>query len=101
MGTSSYVLVGTKIAEEISFGSTAHGAGRLLSRSASIKTLNGETIKKELNKKGISVETDSIKSLAEEAPQSYKDVEEVIAVSDSLGIAKKVAKLIPIGVIKG
>jgi tRNA-splicing ligase RtcB len=101
MGTASYVLVGTKKAEEISFGSTAHGAGRLLSRSQAIKTMQGETIKKELNAKGISVETDSVKSLAEEAPQSYKDIENVIKVSDELGLAKKVARLIPIGVIKG
>ena len=101
MGTASYVLVGTKKAEEISFGSTAHGAGRLLSRSQAIKTMQGETIKKELNAKGISVETDSIKALAEEAPQSYKDIENVIKVSDELGLAKKVARLVPIGVIKG
>lgn len=101
MGTSSYVLIGTKKAEEISFGSTAHGAGRLLSRSKAIRELDGEKIKIKLSEKGITVEAGSMKALSEEAPEAYKDVEEVIKVSDELGIAKKIARLIPIGVIKG
>lgn len=101
MGTASYVLIGTKKAEEISFGSTAHGAGRLLSRSKAIRELDGEKIKIKLSEKGITVEAGSMKALSEEAPEAYKDVEEVIKVSDELGIAKKIARLIPIGVIKG
>lgn len=101
MGTASYVLIGTKKAEEISFGSTAHGAGRLLSRSKAIRELDGEKIKIKLSEKGITVEAGSMKALSEEAPEAYKDIEEVIKVSDELGIAKKIARLIPIGVIKG
>ncbi len=101
MGTSSYVLVGTKKAEELSFGSTVHGAGRVKSRSSAIKTLRGGEIKEKLQKKGIEVKSGSLKSLAEEAPQVYKDIDEVVRVVDELGISKKVAKLKPLAVVKG
>ncbi len=101
MGTSSYILVGTKKSEELSFSSTAHGAGRVMSRSNAKQTLNGEEIKKSLEEKGINVEVNSIKGLAEEAPEVYKDIHEVIEISDSLGLAKKVAKVVPVGIIKG
>ncbi|VVB79262.1 tRNA-splicing ligase RtcB [uncultured archaeon] len=101
MGTASYVLVGTKKAEELTFGSTVHGAGRLSSRTKALRDLRGEKIKKSLNEQGIEVKTMDIKALAEEAPQAYKDIEEVVRVVDELGISKKVARLKPLGVIKG
>ena len=101
MGTSSYILVGTKKAEELSWGSTAHGAGRVMSRSQAIRTLRGEDIKRQLNKKDIEIEAGSWKGIAEEAPQAYKDIDEVVKVSDKLELAKLVAKLVPVAVMKG
>ena len=101
MGTASYLLVGTKKAEEISWGSTAHGAGRVASRAWAIKHYRGEEVKKKLEQKDIEVKAGSWKGLAEESPQVYKDIDEVIRVSDELGLAKKIVKLIPIGVMKG
>jgi tRNA-splicing ligase RtcB (3'-phosphate/5'-hydroxy nucleic acid ligase) len=101
MGTASYLLVGTKKAEELTFGSTVHGAGRLKSRSAALKGLRGEKVKEELHKKGIEVKSGSWKSLAEEAPEVYKDIDEVVRVVDELGINKKIARLKPLTVVKG
>ncbi len=98
MGTSSYVLVGTKKAEQVSFGSTAHGAGRVMSRHEALKQQRGEKVKEELSRKGIEVESGSWKGLAEEAPSAYKDVDEVVKVSDKVGIGKLVAKLKPLAV---
>ena len=100
MGTASYVLVGTKKAEEVSFGSTAHGAGRVESRTQAKKELRGEDVKKELEKKGIDVEAGSWKGLAEEAPSAYKDIDEVVRVSHEAGIGNLVARLKPIAVMK-
>lgn len=101
MGTASYVLLGTKKAEEISWGSTAHGAGRVESRSQALRELRGEDIKRQLNEKGIEVEAGSWKGLAEEAPQVYKDVDEVVRVSHEAGIGKLVARVVPLAVMKG
>ncbi|MFH1133440.1 MAG: RtcB family protein [Nanoarchaeota archaeon] len=101
MGTASYVLVGTKQAEEVSFASTAHGAGRVASRSEALRTVRGEDVKRSLAEKGITVKGFSMKGLAEEAPQFYKDIDEVVRVSDELGIGKTVARLVPIAVMKG
>lgn len=101
MGTSSYVLAGTKKAQETTFGSTVHGAGRITSRSKAIKTINVQKIKNDLSKKGILIKAGSDKSVAEEAPEVYKDIEEVIKVVDDLGISKKVARLKPLIVVKG
>jgi tRNA-splicing ligase RtcB len=101
MGTASYVLVGQKKAEEETFGSCAHGAGRVMSRTAAKKQVWGETLKKELEAKGIFPRTRSMAGLAEEAPIAYKDIDEVVKVVDAVGIAKKVARLVPLGVIKG
>ena len=101
MGTSSYILAGTEKAMEISFGSTAHGAGRVMSRFAAIKKFRGEAVKKELEAKGISVRAASWKGISEEAPGVYKDVDEVVRVSDVAGIGKLVAKVRPMGVLKG
>jgi len=101
MGTASYLLVGTKKAEELTFGSTAHGAGRISSRSKAMRDLRGEEVKKNLSKKGIEVKSGSWKALAQEAPEVYKDIDEVIKVVDEIGISKKIAKLRPLTVIKG
>lgn len=101
MGTSSYVLVGTEKAEKVSFASTAHGAGRAMSRSKAIKNLRSEDIKKDLESKGIIIEINSEKSLIAEAPQAYKDIEEVVSVSHKAGIGNLVAKLNPLAVAKG
>ena len=101
MGTASYVLVGTEKAMEKTFGSTCHGAGRALSRTAAIKKFWGETIKKELEATGKVIKATSPKVLAEEAPGAYKDIEPVIESVHKYGISLKVAKLLPLGVIKG
>ena len=100
MGTASYLLAGTKKAEEISFGSTAHGAGRVGSRSEALRTLRGEQVAKDLANKGIEVRG-PWKGLAEEAPQMYKDIDEVVKVSHKLGIGNLVARLVPLAVMKG
>ena len=100
MSTPSYILVGTKEAEEKSFGSSAHGAGRAHSRSWAHKELNMEKLKKILSEKDIILEG-SGKATIEESELSYKDVEEVIDVTDKEGLAKKVAKLKPIAVMIG
>jgi len=101
MGTSSYLLVGTKTAEELTFGSTAHGAGRVSSRSKALREIRGEDIKNQLEKQGIELKANSWKSIAEEAPQVYKDIDEVVKVSNELGIGKLVARVRPLAVMKG
>lgn len=101
MGTSSYLLVGTKKAEDISFGSTAHGAGRVASRHEALRRFRGEQIRDQLKTRNILVKASSIKGIAEEAPLVYKDIDEVIRVSHNLGIGNTVAKLVPLGVLKG
>ncbi len=101
MGTSSWVLVGTEKAMELSFGSTAHGAGRMMSRSAAKRKYWGGDIKNALEKRGIVVRAASSVVLAEEADAAYKNVDVVADVSDQVGIATKVARLVPIAVVKG
>jgi len=101
MGTASYILVGTKKAEELTWGSTAHGAGRVMSRHEALKSRRGEQVKAELKKKGIEVKAGSWKGLAEEAPESYKDVNEVVRVSHEIGIGNLVVRVKPLIVIKG
>jgi len=101
MGTSSWVLVGTEKAMELSFGSTAHGAGRMMSRAAAKRKCWGGDIKMALEKRGIVVRAASTMVLAEEADIAYKNVDVVVEVSDKLGIATKVARLVPLAVIKG
>ncbi|HDI75103.1 MAG: RNA-splicing ligase RtcB [Thermoprotei archaeon] len=101
MGTASYVLVGTKRAMEITFGSTAHGAGRFLSRHAATRQYWGSKVKAELEKRGILVRAANIRVVAEEAPGAYKDVDKVAEVSHKVGIATKVVRLVPIAVTKG
>jgi tRNA-splicing ligase RtcB len=101
MGTSSWILVGTPKAMEISFGSTAHGAGRYLSRASAKKRFWGSDVKKALEEKGILIKAASMAVVSEEAPGAYKDVDRVAEVSHELGIAKKVCRLVPMGVTKG
>jgi tRNA-splicing ligase RtcB len=101
MGTASYILVGTKESEELSFASTAHGAGRVMSRHEALRRFRGEKIRDELASKGIELQSTSWKGVAEEASEAYKNVDEVVEVSHKLGIGKLVAKVVPIGVMKG
>ncbi|MEE1129178.1 MAG: RtcB family protein [Methanobrevibacter sp.] len=101
MGTSSYVLHGTDVAMEETFGSTAHGAGRILSRSQAKKDYSADEISQDLESKGIKLKATSKHVVAEEAPGAYKDVDSVVRVSDSTGIAKLVARVKPIAVCKG
>lgn len=100
MGRSSYLLVGTEGAAE-TFYSTAHGSGRVLSRSAAIRTLKGRSIARELEQKGIFVRSTGRETLAEEAPEAYKDVSEVVNVVHQAGISKRVCRMRPLGVVKG
>jgi tRNA-splicing ligase RtcB len=101
MGTSSWVLLGTQKAMEKSFGSCCHGAGRLLSRKKAKQVMDGYRIMNDLKQHGVLVRTASIQGLAEEAPGAYKDVDAVIACVTAVGIARKVARLLPVAVIKG
>lgn len=101
MGTASYVLVGTDLAMKETFGTTCHGAGRAMSRSAALKKVNGRELQAQLKAQGILVRTASYKGLAEEAPLAYKDVSSVVDVCHNAGISKKVARLRPLGVVKG
>jgi tRNA-splicing ligase RtcB len=101
MGRYSYVLVGTQKAFTETFGSTCHGAGRLMSRTQAKKSARGKSIVNEMREKGIFVRAAGIQTLLEEIPEAYKDVSDVVNVVEGAGIGKKVARLRPIGVIKG
>ena len=101
MGSASYVLCGTETAMEETFGSTAHGAGRVLSRSRAKKDFDADEITEELASKGIKIKATNKNVIKEEAPGAYKDVDSVVRVSDSTGIAKLVAKVRPLSVCKG
>lgn len=100
MGTASYVLVGTKEGKE-AFYSSCHGAGRTMSRHEAIRRISGQEVVKSLESKGIIVKCSSTRGIAEEAPIAYKNVEEVVEIIHNAGLSKKVAKLVPIAVIKG
>lgn len=101
MGTASWVLVGTETSMTQSFGSTCHGAGRLMSRHEAKRNVRGESLRKELESGGIRIRAGSMSGLAEEAPQAYKDVDQVVEAVVGGGIARKVARLRPLAVIKG
>ncbi len=101
MGSASYLCVGKPKAMELSFGSTAHGSGRLMSRTKAINTYRGQQVKDDLSKRGILVKAASMKVIAEEAPGAYKDIDQVVQVSHDLGIVEKVVRLVPVGVVKG
>jgi tRNA-splicing ligase RtcB len=101
MGRNSYLLVGTKRAEEETFGSTCHGAGRVKSRTEAARTINVNALLKELESRGILVKTSGRGTIVEEAPQAYKDVNEVVDVVHNAGISKRVCRMKPLCVIKG
>ena len=101
MGTYSYVLVGTEKAKEVSFASTAHGAGRVLSRSYAVKNISKQQVQQELEQHNVIIRAGSTKGMVEEAPKAYKDVNEVVKVSHELGIGNLVVRLKPLGVVKG
>lgn len=101
MGTASYVLCGTQKAMEMTFGSTCHGAGRILSRKAAKRKLSSKAVMENLEQKHVFIKTDNISDIPEEAPDAYKPIDEVVDVVNKLNISKVVARLKPIGVIKG
>jgi tRNA-splicing ligase RtcB len=101
MGRASYILVGIERAMQETFGSTCHGAGRMQSRSAAKKLLNGLDVLAALEARGITVRAGSMSGLAEEAPEAYKDVNSVVNVAHGAGISRKVARTRPIAVVKG
>jgi len=101
MGTASWILLGKPNSMDLSFGSTAHGAGRTMSRSKARRDFTEDNVRKSLSDKGIFIKALTRDGVVEETPQAYKDVDAVVDVSHNLGIATKVAKLVPIGVIKG
>jgi tRNA-splicing ligase RtcB len=101
MGTESYVLVGTEQAMKETFGSTCHGAGRVMSRNEAVRRFTADSIRRKLGEKGIYIRAASNKVVAEESPDAYKDVGLVVDVTHGAGISRKVAKLVPLGVVKG
>jgi len=101
MGTASYVLAGLEGARGLSFSSTCHGAGRLMSRTKARKHMDGHALSRQLSSQGILLAGSSSKLLSEEAPYAYKDVAEVVAVCEGAGLTKTVARLRPVGVVKG
>ncbi len=101
MGTASWVLAGTRASMTQTFGSTCHGAGRTMSRKRAKKSIHGPGLREQLERQGVHVRAGSLSGLAEEAPAAYKDVNRVVEVVHGAGIAKKVARLRPLAVIKG
>jgi len=101
MGTCSYVLAGTESGMQRAFGSACHGAGRRMSRHNALKRWHGKDVVMELERRGILVRSPSLRGVAEEAPGAYKDVTEVVDATERAGLARKVAKLVPIAVVKG
>ena len=101
MGTNSYILVGTEQGMRETFGSTCHGAGRVMSRAAAVRACRGRSIERELEDIGIIARYTGRDALKEEIPEAYKDIDQVVDVVHNAGIAKRVAKLKPVGVIKG
>jgi tRNA-splicing ligase RtcB len=101
MGSASWVLIGKPNSLELTFGSTVHGAGRLMSRTAAHKTYNYKQVSEQLQEKGIHLKSTTRYGVVEEAPQVYKDVDTIAHISHELGIATKVARLVPLGVMKG
>jgi tRNA-splicing ligase RtcB len=101
MGTASFVLVGREGSMQRSFGTTCHGAGRRLSRTAVRKSIDGASLRRRLEQDGIAVRAASARGLAEEAPEAYKDVDRVVEVVERAGLAGRVARLRPLGVVKG
>jgi tRNA-splicing ligase RtcB len=101
MGTASWILLGNARSMELTFGSTAHGAGRTMSRAAAKRSYTAQEVQKRLEVRGIYIKALTKEGVVEETPEAYKDVDAVADVSHKVGIATKVARLVPIGVIKG
>jgi len=101
MGTASYVLMGLPTAMERSFGSSCHGAGRRMSRHAAVRAFRYEEVTRKLASQGIIVRSASREGVTEEAPGAYKNVEEVVRVAEGAGLTRRVARLVPLGVVKG
>jgi tRNA-splicing ligase RtcB len=101
MGTASYVLLGTNYSMKETFGSTCQGAGRVMSRSAALKKFTNNEIRRELSDMGIYVNAASSKGIVEEAPAVYKNVDDVVNVIAGVGLSKIIARMVPLGVIKG
>jgi tRNA-splicing ligase RtcB len=101
MGTASYVLAGTEENLEKTFGSTCHGAGRLLSRKKSVELFISSKVISEMNKSGIMIKAASPGVVSEEAPGSYKNIDQVVATVAGSGLSIPVARLVPLGVVKG
>jgi tRNA-splicing ligase RtcB len=101
MGTGSYVLAGTRESEELAFSSACHGAGRAMSRHQALRTWRGRAVVDELAARGILIRSPSMRGVAEEAPEAYKDVSAVVDAADAAGLARKVARLEPLVCIKG
>jgi tRNA-splicing ligase RtcB (3'-phosphate/5'-hydroxy nucleic acid ligase) len=101
MGTASYVLAGLPTSMDRSFGSSCHGAGRRLSRHAAVRAFRYEDVTRRLSERGIVVRSASREGVTEEAPGAYKDVEEVVRVAEGAGLTRRVARLVPLGVVKG
>jgi len=101
MGSASFLLMGTNRAMQETFGSTCHGAGRKMSRTAAMKTFRADEVRAKLEQQGIYLRAASKSGVAEEAPGVYKDVEDVVNIAHSSGIALRVARMRPLGVVKG
>jgi tRNA-splicing ligase RtcB len=101
MGTASYILCGNDETKNKAFGSTCHGAGRVMSRSKANRDLRADDIKSMLAEKGIELRAADKKTVVEEAPGTYKDVEQVVTACEIVGVSRKVVRLVPLGVIKG
>lgn len=101
MGTASFILAGTPEAEDLSFSSTAHGAGRVMSRHEAMRRFRGEKIREDLSRRGVELKFTTWRGVAEEAAGAYKDVDEVVRVSHEIGLSRLVAKVAPVGVMKG
>jgi tRNA-splicing ligase RtcB len=101
MGTASFVLVGCEASRELSFSSTCHGAGRAMSRTQAKKVMSGPDLRKELESQGITLARSHWKLLSEEAPYAYKDANEVVETCEGAGLTKVVARMRPVGVVKG
>jgi tRNA-splicing ligase RtcB len=101
MGSASYLCVGKDKAMDLTFGSTAHGSGRVMSRSKATKRYWGTKVKEDLGSRGILIKAASMKVIAEEAPGAYKDIDQVVQVSHELGLIEKIVRLVPVGVVKG
>jgi tRNA-splicing ligase RtcB len=101
MGTASYVLAGTSDSEQRALSSACHGAGRSMSRHAATRSWRGRDVVSELSGRGITIISPSMRGVAEEAPGAYKSVDQVVAATDTVGLARKVARLTPVIVVKG